>query len=623
SVISEVSDKIDRTLLLPSGYYVTYGGQFQNLEAAKARLSVAVPVALSLIFILLYFTFGSVKQTLLIYTAVPMAAIGGIFALWIRGMNFSISAGVGFIALFGVAVLNGIVLISEFNRLEKEGVTDITERVYRGLQTRLRPVLMTAMVASLGFLPMALSVSPGAEVQKPLATVVIGGLLTSTILTLVVLPIFYIVFSRRRSGPARNRIGNSKPPVTAVLILGIIFFPAIAGGQTRTFTLEESVKMAMENNLEVRSSALSVNEQKALQGASWDIGKTEFNLEYGQINSYLKDNNLSVSQSVSFPTVYLNQRRLATERIKSSEWQLKGSMLDIATQVKQSYWQLVYLYSKERLLEYQDSLYTMFMKAAELRAKSGETNKLEMITARSQSLEIKNMRHQAGLDIAIVSRNIKTLLNTSFGFYPADTVLKRAGSLALFDSSAIASNPALGFLRQEIEVSRRQKELERSRIMPDISVGYFSQTIRGNQEIDGVQRTFGTGDRFTGIQAGIAIPVWIMPSLAKARAARINEDINRTRTENYYKSLTGRYQSLLDEYSKYSSGVDYYENQAVPEADIIIGQSAKAYKAGAMDYLDYVISLGRALDIKQKYLDVLNNFNQTIINIEYITGKTY
>ena len=195
SVINDVTAQIDEKIKLPTGYYVTYGGQFKNLEAAQKRLSIAVPVALLLIFVLLYFTFNSVKQSLLIFSAVPMSAIGGVFALWIRGMNFSISAGVGFIALFGVAVLNGIVLIAEFNRLEKEGITDITERVLKGLQTRLRPVIMTAAVASLGFLPMALSTSAGAEVQKPLATVVIGGLITATLLTLIILPVFYIFFS--------------------------------------------------------------------------------------------------------------------------------------------------------------------------------------------------------------------------------------------------------------------------------------------------------------------------------------------------------------------------------------------------------------------------------------------
>lgn len=196
SVVEDVQKQIDAKIKFPTGYFITYGGQFENLKEAQARLSIAVPVALLLIFLLLYFTFGSLKQSALIFTAIPMAAIGGVFALLLRGMPFSISAGVGFIALFGVAVLNGIVLIAQFNRMKNEGMTDLHEIVIHGTAIRLRPVLMTALVASLGFLPMALSSSAGAEVQKPLATVVIGGLITSTLLTLVVLPVLYIYFER-------------------------------------------------------------------------------------------------------------------------------------------------------------------------------------------------------------------------------------------------------------------------------------------------------------------------------------------------------------------------------------------------------------------------------------------
>jgi cobalt-zinc-cadmium resistance protein CzcA len=194
NIVKEIQGKIDTQVNFPPGYYATYGGQFENLKEAQARLSVAVPAALLLIFALLFFTFHSVKQALLIFTAIPMAAIGGIFAILLRGMPFSISAGVGFIALFGVAVLNGIVLIAEFNRLKSEGMTDLHEIILKGTQIRLRPVLMTAAVASLGFLPMALATSAGAEVQKPLATVVIGGLISSTLLTLIVIPCLYIYF---------------------------------------------------------------------------------------------------------------------------------------------------------------------------------------------------------------------------------------------------------------------------------------------------------------------------------------------------------------------------------------------------------------------------------------------
>jgi cobalt-zinc-cadmium resistance protein CzcA len=160
-------------------------------------------------------------------------------------------------------------------------------------------------------------------------------------------------------------------------------------------------------------------------------------------------------------------------------------------------------------------------------------------------------------------------------------------------------------------------------MMPDLSIGYFSQTIMGTQDVNGVSRNFGQGFRFTGVQAGISVPLWIIPYTSRAKAARISENIARTNAENYDKSLTGSYQSLLDEYSKYMSSVDYYEKQAVPEADIIIDQATRSYKAGALDYLDYVLTLNRALAIRQNYLEALNSFNQTIISIEYITGKIF
>jgi cobalt-zinc-cadmium resistance protein CzcA len=623
SVISEVSGKIDRDINLPTGYYVVYGGQFQNLEAAKARLSIAVPVALLLIFVLLYFTFHSVKLTLLIYSAVPMAAIGGVFALWIRGMNFSISAGVGFIALFGVAVLNGIVLIAEFNRLEKEGITDIKERVLKGLHARLRPVIMTAAVASLGFLPMALSKSAGAEVQKPLATVVIGGLITATVLTLIILPVFYIAFSSGKIKLSKKKMSSKTLLIALLIFSGSSFGYKISAQNNQYISLQDAIRTALDNNLQIRSSALSVDATKALKGASWDIGKTSFGLEYGQMNSIMNDNSVSISQSVSFPTVYLNQQKLANAKIRSSEWELRKSQLDVSTQVKQVYWNLAYLYSKQKLLMYQDSLYSRFLRAAELRAKTGETNRLEMITARSQSLEVKNKMLLNSTDIGISERNFRMLLNTDKDFLPSDTILKRAGTMPAADSSETGQNPSLGYAQQQVEVSRREKNLEQSRMMPDLSIGYFNQSIMGIQEVNGVPKNFGSGDRFTGIQAGLALPLWFFPYTSKARAAKINENIAISDAEYFSKYLSAKHKSLLDEYRKYSASVEFYETQAVPEADIIIDQSSRSYKAGALDYLDYVLSLNRALEIRQNYLDALNNLNQTLINIEYITGKTF
>jgi cobalt-zinc-cadmium resistance protein CzcA len=195
SFVQEAQAKIAAEVKLPEGYFVEYGGAFKNLQEARARLTIVVPMALGLIFLLIFMAFGSVRQALIVYTGIPLAVTGGIFALWLRGLPFSISAAVGFIALSGVAVLNGVMMISFINQLREEGKT-VRDAVIEGALTRLRPVLMTALVASLGFVPMALAHGAGAEVQRPLATVVIGGIVSATFLTLVLLPALYDRFER-------------------------------------------------------------------------------------------------------------------------------------------------------------------------------------------------------------------------------------------------------------------------------------------------------------------------------------------------------------------------------------------------------------------------------------------
>ena len=623
SLVAEVTRQIDRQVKLPTGYFVSYGGQFQNLEAAKARLSIAVPVALLLIFVLLFFTFHSVTQTFLIFSAVPMSAIGGVFALWLRGMNFSISAGVGFIALFGVAVLNGIVLIAEFNRLEKEGISDITERVLKGLHTRLRPVIMTAAVASLGFLPMALSNSAGAEVQKPLATVVIGGLISATFLTLIIIPVFYILFSSNQFSGFFKRKFMKSLPIVIFFLLGSSLYSNTNAQQSKVINIKQAIQMALDSNLTVRSSAYSVDVQKTMKGASWDIPKTNIDGQFGQFNSYTKDNSFTVSQTFAFPSVYINQNKLANANVKSSEWQLKVTQLEIATQVKQVYWHLAYLNSKQSLYQYQDSLYSGILRAADLRARLGETNRLEMIQARSQSLEVKNQLQQIKDDYVIFKHRLQTLIGIETAISTADSMLKRLEFSMLTDSSALNGNPSVGFVQQQVEISNFEKKLERSRMMPDFSIGYFSQTMQGVQEVNGIPRTFGVGDRLTGIQAGIAIPLWFAPYTSKTKVARLKELVSQTDAVYFSKSLSGNFRSLMGEYTKFRNSVDYYEKQAIPEANLIIDQATRSFKAGAMDYLDYIHNLDQALDIRKNYLDVLNSYNQTIISIDLITGKIF
>jgi cobalt-zinc-cadmium resistance protein CzcA len=198
SLVAEAQAKIREQVKVPPGYWITWGGQFELLIEATRRLTIVVPIALLLIFIFLYSTFGSLKDGLLVFTGVPFALTGGVLGLWLRDIPLSISAGVGFIALSGVAVLNGLVMITFIRKLREEGLP-LEEAIRQGALTRLRPVLMTALVASLGFVPMALAMTTGAEVQRPLATVVIGGILSSTALPLLVLPVLYRLFERRRA----------------------------------------------------------------------------------------------------------------------------------------------------------------------------------------------------------------------------------------------------------------------------------------------------------------------------------------------------------------------------------------------------------------------------------------
>jgi cobalt-zinc-cadmium resistance protein CzcA len=202
SFVEEVKRKIDAEVKLPTGYHLEYGGTYEHLQSGRARLMLVVPITFGLIFLLLFTTFGSLRQAALVFTGIPFAITGGILALLFRGMHFSMSAGIGFIALFGVAVLNGVVLVEFINHLREEGAS-VRDAVVNGCLIRLRPVLMTASVASIGFIPMALAHGAGAEVQKPLATVVIGGLITSTLLTLFVLPTLYAWFE---SGPIRTAL---------------------------------------------------------------------------------------------------------------------------------------------------------------------------------------------------------------------------------------------------------------------------------------------------------------------------------------------------------------------------------------------------------------------------------
>ncbi|MEO9477574.1 MAG: CusA/CzcA family heavy metal efflux RND transporter [Cyclobacteriaceae bacterium] len=620
SVVTELKAKIDESIVFAPGYTATYGGQFENLVEARERLSYAVPLALLLIFVLLYFTFGSIKQGVLIFTAIPLSAIGGILALWLRGMPFSISAGVGFIALFGVAVLNGIVLIGEFNHLKKEGVSDIFERIYKGTKVRLRPVIMTAAVASLGFLPMALSQSGGAEVQRPLATVVIGGLITATFLTLIVLPILYYYFEKGLKVKPKH--------VLPLLVVGLLFFNVEKGlaqestGMTYQ-TLDEAIETAIANNPSLQAANLQTQQKRALKGASWNIDKTKFSLTHGQYNSVIdNDNQFNINQSFAFPTVYTNQNKLASARIESSEWMQSATQNELVQQVK-SIWHTLWLEkSKRKLLLNQDSIYQRFVRAAGLRYKTGESNLLEKATAESQVAEIKVMLEQNQSDIEIYQTLLKTLLNVDEMVDIAPDSLEAREVDELLENADIVNNPTLGWFRQQIEIAEGEKSVERSRMMPDLMVGYFNQSLNGpNQDIDGNPVTYSSSDRFTGFQVGIAIPIFGAKSQASSiRASELKKQENEARLMAASNDLEGRLKSLIQQYLIFQNSLKYYQANALPQADLILQQAQKGFESGDIGYVEYTQGLNRALSVRFSYLDILDQYNQTIIQIEFISG---
>ncbi|MFZ4412525.1 MAG: CusA/CzcA family heavy metal efflux RND transporter [Bacteroidales bacterium] len=611
SVIKEIRTKLDGGLKLPPGYYITYGGQFENLVAANKRLSIAVPIALLLIFILLFFAFRSFKQTLLIYSAVPLSLIGGILALYLRGMNFSISAGVGFIALFGVAVLNGIVLIAEFNRLEKEeGMTDIYERVKQGIKSRFRPVLMTAAVASLGFLPMALSSSAGAEVQKPLATVVIGGLISATLLTLIVLPVLYVLFSGKRRDKAL------KLPKTGLLLLFFLVFGLLQTAKSQSiqspiYTLDKAIHEALVNNGAVKSATLQLEYQQKLKTASWEYQNTNLEYVYGQTNSYAKDQNFTISQPL--PSVFQNiaRSKLAGATVKNAEFGVSLSKAEIVSNVKTVYFQLLYNYSKLKLLIYQDSLSMSLLKAAELKTSKGESPLLEKVSAESRSMEIKMLINQLQSDVIICSEKLELLMNTKTPLQIADTALYKLDFSFSFDSSAISMNPSLAMMKQQLIISQRETQLEKMKFIPDFSVGYFNQS---NKELN-------SDYRFTGVQIAASIPLLFFSQSAKIQAAKVNQQIALTNYEYYSATTKGELNMLLQEYLKLKASIDYYEKNANRQSDLMIEHSGKSFKSGDINYLEYVLILDKALEIKSAYLLTMLQYNQSIIAIDKMMGR--
>ena len=615
SVVTDIQKELNEKVKLPEGYYYTYGGTFENLQAASKRLMIALPVALALIFMLLYFTFSSVKQAALIYTAIPMSAIGGVFALLIRDMPFSISAGIGFIALFGVAVLNGIVLIGTFNQLEKDGMTDIIQRIKEGTKIRLRPVLMTATVASLGFLPMALSHGAGAEVQKPLATVVIGGLLTATFLTLFVLPLLYVLFSSKR------KINIS---TASILVFALLSFNA-ANAQsptTKSISVDDAITTALKNNLELQSQQLNVQSSTILKKSVFELPKTNVNFQFGQYNSINQDKAFQVSQSIPFPTYYSAKSSLYKAELQGSQLQQQATANEIKAQVQYWFYQLQYFQTTKKQLQSLDSLYNDFVSAAALRYKTGETNLLEKTTAETKRGQLSQLLKQNETDFATAYNSLKTLMNTSEDF--TITVNENWQPLVLsssFDTTLIANNPSLKVLYQQAVIAEQNKKLETASTLPDFNVGYFNQSLIGVQNINGADVNFDGSKRFQGFNVGISIPITFFSNTSKIKSLDYKQQALQKEADNGKLILQNQLQNAFQQYNQNLSQYNYYKSTALPNADIIISTAKVGFKSGDIGYIEYLQALQTATDVQLSYLQSVNQINQSIVNINFLINK--
>ncbi len=611
SMVKELQQKVEQQIKFPPGYYVTYGGAFENLVAAKNRLSIAVPVSLLLIFLMLYFAFGSVKHGLLIYSAIPLSAIGGILALATRGIPFSISAGVGFIALFGVAVLNGIVLIAEFNRLKSEGWDDLRKIVIQGTKIRLRPVLMTAFVASLGFLPMALSHGEGAEVQRPLATVVIGGLLIATLLTLFVLPILYILFEK---GSDKKKINISA--VAPILLLAFLFFANSASSQT-PISLQASIDTALKNNLSLRSEKLNTDYLQKLKGTGWNVPQTNASIDYGQINSAYTDNKFSVQQNIKFPTVYARQKSVLNEEWKNGMLNINVKENELKKQVTQAYYDLLYLRHKQILLKHTDSIYVTFLQNAELRLNAGASNILEKTTAETQRGQIHIQLKQLENDYSIVQMQFKLLLNTNIDFIPQESDFKLA--LPQFaDTTAIEQHPYIKQLQHQQQIGLSKYKLEKSKLLPDIFAAYNNMTIQG---VGADNNFYSSSDRFQSFQVGIGIPLFFGSQKSGISAMKINTMLLQNNYYNGLKTMQSEYLQAISNYNKHLETVNYYEDTALKNAGMIIKTANLQFQNGEINYLEWVLLTNNAINIQSEYADEVKALNQSIIQLNSFNNK--
>ncbi|MGO4919623.1 CusA/CzcA family heavy metal efflux RND transporter [Maribacter spongiicola] len=603
SVVDDVQKLINENVKLPAGYTITYGGQFENLQSARDRLLVAVPIALVLIFVLLYFAFKSVKEALMIYSAIPLAAVGGVLLLWMRGLPFSISAGVGFIALFGIAVLNGIVLIEHFKELKKYSFDSLDDLIKQGTKDRLRAVLLTASAAALGFLPMAISTNAGAEVQRPLATVVIGGLFTATILTLVVFPVLYSIFDKHE---------NSRKPIPKTTLQNGIAFIAllvsfgVSAQEPEGQNLDELIPLAIENNMGLKAGRLKVDESEALINSAFMFNKTHVYYEYDENNLAINNVPLKVfgvQQDFRFPTAYFSEKKVnkvKTSLVKS-EYDIKRKA--ITRDVTRSYYEYQIAREKVRVYKRLDSLYANFSQVAARRFELGETNYLEKITAASKQQKINLDYQQAIQHVAASYANLLQLIQAEDSLVISEEMNLK---IEVQDINVDAS-PESVYYENNMQLMAAERKLEKQQLLPDISLAYFQGT---NSELN---------DNLLGYQLGLKIPLLFTGNASRIKASKIAKERAVIESVAYKIQIKSKQEILGQQIVQIQNSLNYYENEGAELSDEILKTANISFRNGEIDFYQYIQSLESAYDIKLGYLDKLKEYNETATDINFLT----
>ena len=626
SVVADIQKVMKNKITLPAGYYVTYGGTFENLQAAKSRLALVVPIALALIFVLLFFTFQSFLEAAIIYLAIPLSAIGGVVALWLRGMPFSVSAGIGFIALFGVAVLNGIVLLSFFKQLANEGL-GVEERLKKGLELRFRPVIMTAAVASLGFLPMALSHSPGAEVQRPLATVVIGGLITATFLTLVVIPVVYSIVMGRKEAKlkakglgmialfillsfasfAKNPISTLHSPISSLNSTSDYRLATKSRSDDSRLSLKACLARASQKNALLATGIADVKTAEAFINSGKELPKGTVDAQYGKTQTFSsQDYTVMASQSIPWPTLLKAQVKALTSAKVLSEKRLKITQNLVASSVKFYYYQILAQQKNLVFLASQDSLYSQMKRAATIKFQQGETNRLELMAAEARLREFQQKKIALEADQKTAYQNLAYWINepgefTIEGLEP----LTMESGIAAFDP---AKNPTIELLAEQVEHGKLLTAVERERLKPDVRIGVTTQSIENVG-----------GQNF--VQAGLAIPIFGKAQKAKIASAKLQEEAFVSQKIQTESALQTDYKNAEAAVAKYRASLAYYTTTALPQAILLEKTALKSYQQGEIEYVEMLQNTQQAWQIRESYLQEVNAYNQAIITRQTIIGN--